>query len=79
MISLTKQEIVDITNKACSLLHNADEDNVLSFEENGNSVKPVLLRAGQAGGKSDLFPRGEDPSMHIYTHLAALYGNDNSF
>ena len=79
MITLAKKDLVDITNEACKLLHGAGEKDVLAFEEIGNSVKPVLLQGNQTGGKSDLFPRGEDPSMHVYAHLAALYGGDDAF
>ena len=80
MIKLTRQELIDITNEACRLLYDAgDVDTVLAFEENGGSVKPVLLTGSQANGKSDLFPRGTDPSDQIYMHLSALYGMDDSF
>ena len=79
MKRLTRQEITEITNEACELLYNADEYDVLAFEDTENSVKPVLLKGSQTNGKTDLFPRGEDPNMHIYMHLVALYGDDDSF
>ena len=80
MIKLTKQELINITNKACAL-YNADinENNVLVFEEVGGDVKPVLLIGSKINGKCDLFPRGENPNMHIYAHLSALYGMDDAF
>ena len=79
MKRLTRQEITEITNEACELLYNADKDDILAFEETENSVKPVLLKGGQTNGKTDLFPRNEDPNMHVYMHLASLYGDDDSF
>ena len=80
-ISLTKEEITTLTNKACSLLYNAqpDESNVLVFHENGSSLTPELLTGEQCNGKSDLFPRGTDPSDEIYVHLATLYGKPGIF
>ena len=79
MIKLTKKELANITNEACGLLYHAGPNDVLAFREEGGSVKPVLLPENQTGGKSDMFPRGEDPSMHVYAHLAALYGDDDAF
>ena len=79
MKRLTRQEITEITNEACELLYNAGENDVLAFEEIGCSIKPVLLKGAKSNGKADLFPRGEDPNMHIYMHLASLYGDDDSF
>ena len=82
MITLSKNEIVDLTNRACALLQNADmsEPSVLAFEESGNTVTPRLLTGSEVNGKCDLFPRDADPSVEIYAHLAALYGNgDNMF
>ena len=80
MIRLTKQELVDITNEACELLWNApkNEHTVLTFEESGNSLRPRLLQGNEANGKSDLFPRNEDPSMHILAHLASIYADDKA-
>lgn len=83
MIKLNKQALKDLTNKACGLLYNvkdADEHNVLAFpEHNDGTVTVELLTGNQGNGKSDLFPRGSDPSLHIYSHLAALYGMDDAF
>ena len=79
MKRLTRQELIDITNEACGLLYNSNESDVLAFEENGDCLKPTLLQDKQTHGKTDMFPRGEDPSMHIYMHLAALYGDNDAF
>ena len=80
MIKLTRQELMDITNETCRLLYDAgDEDTVLTFEENGGSIKPVLLTGSKMSGKTDSFPRGTDPSDQIYMHLSALYGMDDAF
>ena len=75
MIRLTKQELIDITNEACALLWNApqNEHTVLMFEESGNSLRTRLLQGNEANGKSDLFPRNEDPSTYILAHLASIY------
>lgn len=82
MIKLNKQELIDLTNKACNLLYRAkdsQEHNVLAFEEHSDgSVTVKLLSGKDADRKCDMFPRGEDPNMHIYAHLAALYDMDDA-
>ena len=83
MIKLNKQELKDLTDKACGLLYNvkdADEHNVLAFPEHKDGTVTVeLLTGNRVDRKSDLFPRGEDPRTHIYDHLARLYGMDDAF
>ena len=82
LIKLNKQELIDLTNKACDILYRAkdsQEHNVLAFEEHSNgSVTVKLLSGKDADRKCDLFPRGEDPNMHIYKHLVSLYGMDDA-
>ena len=73
-LTLSKEEIIDITNRACALLyHNTDEKAVLALEEHGDTIVPRLLHGNEANGKCDLFPRGTDPSLEIYAHLSTLY------
>ena len=75
VITLTKDEVRNITDQACKLLYdNQSEDTVLAFEEQDDTIVPVLLTGSQRNGKTDMFPRKEDPSMHIYAHLKTLYG-----
>ena len=82
-IILNKQELIDLTNKACDILYrvrNSKDHNVLAFEEHSNgSVTAKLLTGKDAESKCDMFPRGENPNMHIYEHLASLYGMDDAF
>lgn len=74
MIKLTKQELINITNKARVLLYNADinENNILVFEEVGGDVKPVLLTGSKMNGKCGLFPRGENPNC-IFMRICPYY------
>ena len=86
MIKLTKQELTDITNKACDLLYNHrnDEKVVLRFEESNGTLIPSILpkddpNYSHAPDSLFLSNDGENPSLKIYMHLATQYGMDDAF
>lgn len=79
MIKLTKQEIIDISNKAGDMFCKAEEGDILSFDEVGNTVVPKILRGDERKYTGDYFSRDENICHQVFIHLAALYGDDEAF